>query len=290
MGNNQSLCVLSYLIIIIAIIISVACIKKDSSALISSETRQVSDPPGWELIWNDEFDDSSIDLNKWEFQIGDGCDIGICGWGNNELQWYQLENARLGNGYLIIAAKEEQMAECDYTSARMRTKNKRDWTYGRFDIRAKLPFGQGIWPAIWMLPTDEVFGGWAASGEIDIMELVGHEPHIIYGNIHYGGEWPNNIHTGASDTLSSGTFADDFHLFSLEWEETEMRWYVDGRLFQRQTQWNTENGNYPAPFNQHFHLILNIAVGGNWPGQPDSSTIFPQEMYIDFVRVYNKTG
>ena len=245
-------------------------------------------PPGWELLWNDEFDGSSIDLQKWEHEVN------AQGGGNNELQYYtdRAENSYLENGQLIIKAIKEVYTgpegTRDYTSARLRTKNKGDWKYGRFEIRAKLPFGQGLWSAIWMLPTDWVYGGWAASGEIDIMELLGHETNKVYGTLHYGGVWPANVHTGTSYTLASGNFSEDFHLFTLEWDTTAFRWYVDGTLYQTQTQWNSSNGPYPAPFDQRFHLLLNVAVGGNWPGNPDNSTQFPQTMTVDYVRVFKK--
>ncbi len=245
-------------------------------------------PPGWQLVWNDEFDGSSIDSRKWEHEVN------AQGGGNNELQYYTArpENSYIENGNLVIRALKETYTgpegTREYTSARLRTKNKGDWKYGRFEIRAKLPFGQGLWPAIWMLPTDWVYGGWAASGEIDIMELLGQEPNKVYGTLHYGGEWPNNVHTGTSYTLPNGNFSDDFHLFVLEWDTTAFRWYVDGIHYQTQTQWYSSGGAYPAPFDQRFHLLLNVAVGGNWPGNPDDSTTFPQTMVIDYVRVYKK--
>lgn len=245
-------------------------------------------PPGWELLWNDEFDGSSIDLQKWEHEVN------AQGGGNNELQYYtdRPENSYIENGQLVIKAIKEVYTgpegTRDYTSARLRTKNKGDWKYGRYEIRAKLPFGQGMWPAIWMLPTDWIYGGWAASGEIDIMELLGQEPNKVYGTLHYGGTWPANVHTGTSYTLASGNFSEDFHLFALEWDTTAFRWYVDGTLYQTQTRWNSSNGPYPAPFDQRFHLLLNVAVGGNWPGNPDDTTQFPQTMTVDYVRVFKK--
>lgn len=251
-----------------------------------------SEPPGelgdWQLVWSDEFDGSTVDASKWSFQNGDGCDINLCGWGNDELQWYLATNAAVEEGNLVITAKEQEISGKPYTSARMRSKDKGDWRYGRFEIRAKLPTGQGMWPAIWMLPTDETYGGWAASGEIDIMELVGHEPEIVHGTLHYGANWPNNQHSGKGFTLPSGTFADDFHVFALEWEEGEMRWYVDDELYQTQNSWSTTEASFPAPFDQRFHFVLNIAVGGTWPGNPDATTTFPQRMTIDYIRVYQR--
>ncbi|RMF58681.1 MAG: glycoside hydrolase family 16 protein [Calditrichaeota bacterium] len=248
------------------------------------------DIPGWELVWHDEFNSTTIDLSKWEHEVN--------GWGggNNELQYYTARpvNSFIQDGKLIIQALKETYTGPDgtrqYTSARLRTLNKGDWLYGRFDILARLPEGQGLWPAIWLLPTDWVYGGWAASGEIDIMELLGHQPRTVYGTLHYGGEFPANVHTGSSFTLANSepSFSEDFHLFTLEWDTTEFRWYVDGTLYQIQTEWYTTNAPYPAPFDQRFHMILNVAVGGNWPGNPDSTTLFPQTMEVEYVRVYKK--
>jgi len=244
--------------------------------------------PGWDLVWYDEFNGPNIDLTKWEHEVNGQ------GGGNNELQYYTDRelNSLIYDDKLVIRALKETYTGPDgtreYTSARLRTKNKGDWKYGRFEIRAKLPYGQGLWPAIWMLPTDWVYGGWAASGEIDIMELLGHEPQKVYGTLHYGGEYPNNVQTGESYQLTSGSFASAYHIFTLEWEENAMRWYVDGLLYATQTNWYTNNAPYPAPFNQRFHMILNVAVGGNWPGDPDNSTRFPQSMLVDYVRVYKK--
>ena len=248
-------------------------------------------PEGWRLVWADEFDGDRVDPVKWEFQIGTGTDYGLPeGWGNNELQYYtdRQDNAFVADGKLHIVAKKESYGRCSYTSARLRTLGKGDWTYGRFEIRAKLPKGKGIWPALWMLPTDNVYGGWAASGEIDIMELVGHEPNVVHGTLHYGGPWPRNKSSGGSYRLAGGDFSQDFHVFALEWEPGEIRWFVDGELYLTLTQWYTEaqGASFPAPFDQRFHLLMNVAVGGNWPGSPAPTTQFPQEMVVDYVRVY----
>lgn len=238
----------------------------------------------YQLIWADEFDGTELDLSKWEYQIGNGPPSG---WGNNELEYYRAENAVVKDGYLTIIAKKENYNGFNYTSARIRTKGKGDWKYGKFEIRAKMPVGKGLWPAIWMMPTDNVYGGWAASGEIDIMEYLGHDTTKVYGTLHYGGSWPNNKSSGKSYTLTSG-FNNDFHTFTLLWEEGKIQWLVDGKLYQTQTSWYTAGANFPAPFDQRFHLILNLAVGGNWPGNPDNKTVFPQEFVVDYVRVYQK--
>ncbi len=247
----------------------------------------------WRLVWSDEFEGPTIDSTKWEYQIGTGSG----GWGNNEREYYtdRSENSRIEDGKLVIEARNESYqpsptgAIYTYTSARMRTRNKGDWTYGRFEFRAKLPKGKGLWPAIWMMPTDDFYGTWAASGEIDIMEYLGHQTNKVYGTLHYGAEWPNNRSSGTSYVLPSGNFSDDFHLFRLEWEPGVMRWYVDDVLYQTQPppQWYTKVP-FPAPFDKRFHLILNLAVGGNWPGYPDASTQFPQRLEVDYVRVYQK--
>lgn len=174
----------------------------------------------------------------------------------------------------------------EFSSGRVRTKNRGDWKYGRIEVRAKLPKGAGIWPAIWMLPTDDQYGGWAASGEIDIMELRGQEPNIVLGTLHHGGSWPKNTHTGAPFKLKQGSFADDFHTFAINWSEGKIQWLIDGTVVQTQTEWSSTGGAFPAPFDQKFHLMLNLAVGGGFVGPIDDNTTFPQRMLIDFVRVY----
>lgn len=239
--------------------------------------------PGWELVWQDEFEGSEIDMDKWSFEV-DGR-----GGGNNELQYYtdKPENAFIEDGKLVIEAREERYIGHDYTSARMRTLGKGDWQYGRFEARIKLPTGRGMWPAFWMLPSEWRYGGWPSSGEIDIMELVGHEPDTVHGTIHFGG-LGNHLYTGQPYILDEGIFNDEFHIFAVEWEEREMRWYVDDEHYLTQNSWSTKNADYPAPFDQPFHIILNVAVGGNWPGPPDETTVFPQRMEVDYVRVYQK--
>jgi beta-glucanase (GH16 family) len=241
----------------------------------------------WKLVWHDEFDGpdgSAVDAAKWSFDVGSG------GWGNGELQYYtdRTTNAYIEGGALVIKAQREDYRSSRYTSARLATKGKGDWLTGRFETRAKLPYGQGIWPAIWMLPTDWEYGGWPISGEIDIMELVGHEPSRVHGTLHYGRP---HTHSGDDYELAGGeTFADDYHVFALEWEPGEIRWYVDGVHYQTQREWFTSStkGAYPAPFDERFHLIINVAVGGAWPGYPDETTVFPQYMHVDYVRVYQK--
>lgn len=239
-----------------------------------------------QLVWHDEFDGTSLDLTKWSPQIGNGCDIGLCGWGNNELQYYtdKSTNLQVTGGNLVITARKERIQSNQYTSARIRSLNKGEWTYGRMEARMKLPTGQGIWPAFWMLPTDEVYGGWPQSGEIDIMEHLGQTPNTVYGTLHYGQPWPNNKSTGGKYLLPEGGFNEGFHVFAIEWEPNVMRWYVDGILYATKTSADLAPENWP--FNQRFHFLLNLAVGGNWPGNPDATTVFPQTYTVDYVRVY----
>jgi beta-glucanase (GH16 family) len=246
-----------------------------------------------ELVWSDEFDGDSLDTwAKWNIQVGDGSSEGLpSGWGNGELQWYTEQNIAVADGFLTITARAESVEPgFQYTSARIRTRNKAQWTYGRMEMRAKFPEGQGLWPAFWMLPTDpSIYGTWAASGEIDIVENIGREPETIFGTIHYGGAWPNHVFSSTEYTLPSGTFAEDFHVFAVEWEENEIRWYVDDVHYSTKTQWNSTGGPYPAPFDVDFHLLLNLAVGGNLPGPPNFETQFPAHYVIDYVRVYKET-
>jgi beta-glucanase (GH16 family) len=241
---------------------------------------------GWKLVWSEEFDGPEIDLSKWDYDI-DGH-----GWGNNELQYYTKEkrNAYIEDGKLIIKALKEEYEGSPYTSAKLVTRGKVDWTYGRFEIRAKLPQGQGIWPAIWMMPTDlEIHGEWPSCGEIDILELCGHEPNKVHGTLHMGNP---HYYKGGDFTLKNGTFADDFHTFTLDWTPTEMRWYIDGQLYYKSSEWYTreeeasEKQPYNAPFNKPFYLMLNLAVGGNWPGYPNEETVFPQTFEVDYIRIY----
>lgn len=239
-----------------------------------------------ELVWQDEFDGKSLDFSKWE------CEVNAFGGGNNELQMYtdRTENVRVENGVLLIEARREQTNIAgtvrDYSSGRVRTKNRGDWLYGRIDVRAKLPPGQGIWPAIWMMPSKDRYGSWAKSGEIDIMEFKGQEPHRIHGTLHFGDVWPNNRFATKVFDKPEVDFSKDFHTYSIDWREGKITWLIDNEIQNVMTKWDTVGGRYPAPFDQPFHLILNVAVGGGFVGPPNDSTPFPAAMEIDFVRVY----
>src|SRR5262245_16446677 len=228
--------------------------------------RAADAPGGWELVWSDEFDGDSLDLSKWEFEVN------AHGGGNRELQYYVRNNTRVHDGFLTIEARQEHYTgpegTREYTLSRIRTRRRGDWVQGRFDCRAKLPQGKGLWPAIWMLPTDNRYGGWPQSGEIDIMELLGHEPRKIYGTLHYTARSGRHASSGGDFTLPDGSFADGFHVFRLDWELTAIRWFVDDKLYHSTTNWSSGTNAFPAPFEQRFHLLLNVAVGGNWPGNP----------------------
>ncbi|MEM7622175.1 MAG: carbohydrate-binding protein, partial [Planctomycetota bacterium] len=224
--------------------------------------------------------------------------FGIPGWGNNELQWYtgRPENIAFADGKLQIIARSERIpgANKDYTSARIRTKGRYSFLYGKVEARIKVPGGRGMWPAFWMLPEDDAYGTWAASGEIDILETK-NEAYEIHGTTHFGGQWPNNTYNGRTygpENLPEGqtTFADDFHVYAIEWREDFIRWSVNGEPFfvQPSSVWFSSGApdNPRAPFDQPFHLLLNLAIGGNFPGTgPDASVTFPKVMEIDWVRV-----
>lgn len=256
-------------------------------ALVASDIK----PSVWNEVWQDEFDGSAIDTSKWNFVQGAG------GYGNNELQNYtnRPDNARVEDGKLVIEAKEDHYQGTRYSSAKLTTEGKGDWTYGKYEIRAKMPAGRGIWPAIWMMPTDQkLYSAWPTSGEIDIMELLGHDPGKIYGTLHFGS--PHQQAQGSYTLPDNASFADDFHTYGIEWEPGEVRYYIDGVLYTKLNDWFSkspqegEKYTYPAPFDRDFFLQLNVAVGGDWPGNPDAATVFPQKMLVDYVRVYEREG
>ncbi len=245
----------------------------------------------YSLVWSDEFDGASLDAANWTPDIGNGCPS-LCGWGNNELEYYRAENVAVTGGNLVITAKAETYGGCSFTSGKIHTRGKRSFLYGRIEMRAKLPTGGGMWPAFWMMPQDEVYGGWASSGEIDIMEAANGTTEVG-GALHYGGGWPDNVSTSSSTSLGGANFADDFHIYAVEWEPDAIRWYVDGALFSTRTsaQWYSDGdpGNPRAPFDQEFYIILNAAVGGYYTGCTSPSCVtadLPQQYLVDYVRVY----
>ena len=277
-------------------------------------------PPAdqWKPTWADEFDGDKIDAKKWAFDLGNGfekkeTDEWISGWGNDELQYYtdKPSNVFVANGMLHIRAVKESIEGFEYSSARLKSRGSDgsalfNQKYGRFEFRAKLPTGQGVWPALWMMPQKDTHGTWAASGEIDVLEARGQNPHEILGTLHYGSRWPSNKHSGDTYKLpNKGTIA-DFHVYAVEWEPGEIRWFFDGKQYAAQSSWWSsgkmdDNGGvipekeaeldpWPAPFDHEFYLIMNVAVGGQFLGNPDETTKFPAEMIVDYVRAYEKVG
>src|SRR5215469_3952043 len=242
---------------------------------------------GWKLIWEDEFNGGSIDTNHWEFETGNNG-----GWGNNELEFYtcSAENAYESNGVLHIVARHEGTNGFTYTSARMKSEGLFAHQYGRFEFRARFPKGKGYWPALWLMPQDSVYGGWPSCGEIDVTENKGDYPAVVQGTIHYAA--PGGGHEQSTDyyTFPVGDKANDFHTYDLEWTTNSISWYVDNQLYETQTNWSTASAPYPAPFNQPFYIIMNLAIGGNYDGDPDTNTVFPGELQVDYVRVYDNTA
>lgn len=251
-------------------------------------------PTGWTLAWSDEFDGpagAAFDGAKWV------ADTGGQGWGNQERQYYtaRAENVSLdGGGRLVITARAGPPAssyrcwygDCRYTSARLKTRGRFGQTYGRFEARLRTPRGQGIWPAFWMLGSDIDSVGWPRCGEIDVMENIGKEPNMVHGTLH-GPGYSGGSGIGGSFTLETGSFADDYHVFAVEWAPGEVRWLVDERQYRRTTPADLPPGTTWV-FDHPFFMLLNVAVGGAWPGEPDASTVFPQRMLVDYVRVYRR--
>ena len=240
---------------------------------------------GMTLAWEENFDGPEIDADRWTFEIGDGCAQGICGWGNNELQYYTDNNASIVEGNLVIEAREQSLGGKLYTSSRMISKDKVNFQFGRIDIRAVMPKTQSMWPALWMLGAniDEV--GWPACGEIDIMEMVGggEDDAITHGTVH----WDNNgsyANFGGKTQLASGTLSDEYHVYSIVWDETVIRWLFDD------VEYHVIDITPDAlsEFRNEFFMILNVAVGGNWPGPPDETTLFPNWMIVDYIRYFRE--
>ncbi len=235
---------------------------------------------GWMMIWHDEFTGNELKVKNWAF------DIGGDGWGNNELQYYtgRSENARVEDGLLIIEARAEEYENNNFTSARIKTQGLKFWRYGRYEARMKLPSGQGIWPAFWLLGTNVRQDGWPICGEIDIMENIGKEPFTLYGTVHAEGYSGENGLSGSID--SAEALSDDFHVYAIEWDEGEIHWFLDDQEY-----FSISANEVPAEwaFDHFFFIILNLAVGGNWPGAPDDATVFPQQLLVDYVRVYQRS-
>lgn len=241
------------------------------------------------LVWADEFEqEGAPDSSRWTYDLGDGCPD-ICGWGNNELQYYtqRPENVRIEDGRLIIEAHREPYEGKEYTSTRLVSRQKGDWKYGYIEARAKLPQGTGTWPAIWMLPTDWQYGGWPASGEIDIMEHVGYNPERVYGTVHTKA-FNHAIGTQKGDSTEVVDAHHKFHVYAIDWSPEKIDFLVDGEVYH--TFLNEGTGYEAWPFDQPFHLLMNLAVGGNWGGAKGvDEEIWPQRMEVDYVRVYQQT-
>jgi beta-glucanase (GH16 family) len=251
-------------------------------------------PPlaSYKLAWSDEFsgpDGASPDSSKWTYDTGGN------GWGNNELEYYtnRAQNAQIKGGNLVITAQKEIFTGSDgvtrnYTSARLKTQGLFSQAYGRFEARIKIPAGQGIWPAFWMLGNDITSNGWPKCGEVDIMENIGKEPGTVHGSLHGPSNTGPTSDATATFSLPSGqNFADDFHLYAVEWEPGTVRFYVDADLYATFTQPQWPAGGAWV-FDHPFFIILNVAVGGDWPGSPDTATVFPQQMLVDYVRIYTR--
>ena len=261
---------------------------------------------GYTLVWSDEFDGNEVDSSKWSYELGnwkldENGNYVTGGWGNNEQEFYTDKNASVKDGVLTIAARKESYVDevqgsYDYTSSRLSTQHKFSTCGGRIEVRARCDSGKSLWPAIWMLPEDSVYGGWAASGEIDIMEGWGSTPEKICGTIHFGDVWPNNTYLTNDYTFPSGDSTENWHTYSVEWDRDEMRWYVDDDLYSTQKDWFSVNHAYPAPFDQNFYIILNYAIGGHFDGidgiyaEPATFANGEKHFDIDYIRVYDKNG
>lgn len=262
--------------------------KEESS---SGEAAKAAAPKldGYELLWSDEFDGEKLNEDIWSYDPHEP------GWTNNELQEYttSTDNVFVKDGVLTLKAlKTDKNGKDYYTSGKVKSQGKKDFTYGKVTVSAKVPHGQGLWPAIWMMPTDEQhYGQWPKCGEIDIMEVLGNDTKTAYGTVHYG---EPHAQQQKDYKLVVGSFAEKFHEYSVEWEPGEMRWYIDGNEYLKVNDWFTavdgeDEKPYPAPFDQPFFVQLNLAVGGDWPGNPDSTTNFDKAQFeIDYVRVYQK--
>jgi len=279
----------------LAIAIALACGSDTTTPGVVPPPPPPSSPPAeWTLVWSDEFSGpagAAVDGTKWVAETGGH------GWGNQEKEYYTAGTANAavdGDGRLVITARAEPAnsplscwyGACRYTSARLITKSRFETTYGRFEARIRIPRGQGIWPAFWMLGANIDGVGWPQCGEIDIMENIGREPKIVHGTMH-GPGYSGGSSIGGSFQLGVESFADDFHVFSVEWVPGEIRWLVDDKEYTRKTTSNLPVGATWV-FDRPFFLLLNVAVGGVWPGDPDGSTVFPQQMLVDYVRVYRR--
>lgn len=280
--KHRSRTIIFPVLIAVLLVGCAACTEKDDIPAI--KTSPVEDK-NWTFsetpVWADEFDVAGKpDPTKWSYEIG------ASGWGNNELQFYtQGENANIANGILTIEARKEPRSGAQYTSTRMITRNFASWQYGRFEARIKVPAGRGTWPAFWMLPTDNIYGIWPKSGEIDIMEHVGYDPNKIHVSIHTEA-FNHSINTQKTSSKAVPTATTDFHIYRVDWTPYSIRGFIDN---QQSFEFINSNTGYAAwPFNRKFFLILNLAIGGNWGGvQGVDDSSFPNRLEVDYVRVYS---
>ena len=276
-----------------AILLTVTVPAENYVTGVQAKTTEKPAASEYSLVWSDDFSGKALDTSKWNYELHEP------GWVNNELQQYtdSSDNINVKDGKLVlqpVKIVDAATGNTTYTSGRINTRRKADFKYGKIEVKAKLPKGQGIWPAIWMMPTkEELYGGWPKCGELDIMELLGNDPAKVYQTLHYS-RTGIDVQSQGSKTLSSGDFSDAYHVFSMEWEPGKISFYVDDKLTKTETKWYTSTDGvgvvtYPAPFDQEFYVILNVAVGGNWPGNPDATTDFSKaQMLVDYVKVYQK--
>jgi len=258
-----------------------------SLVLITLSAIYAQDAPFQKLVWSDEFDkNGKPEETKWGYDLGDGCPT-VCSWGNNEAEYYTNDpkNVRVEDGKLIIEAIKEEKGGKSYTSSRIVSKGKGDWLYGRIEVKAKLPSGRGTWPAIWMLSTDWSYGSWPASGEIDIMEHVGVDPGVLHGTIHTEA-YNHRKHTQKEGKITMPGLTTEFHVYAINWTKDQMNFYVDNIMYHSVTRDPKEDFK-GWPFDKRFHLIINLAVGGDWGGMKGvDETIWPKKLEVEYVRVY----
>ncbi len=282
-----------------SVIITSSFISYDSSFVSAQNAEK------FRLIWSDEFDGDALNIDNWSFELGnwkldENGNYITNGWGNNEQQFYTEKNASVNDGILTISARHEKYTDeiqgsYDYTSSRLSSQYKFSTCGGKIEVRSRCDSGKSLWPAIWMLPEDSLYGGWAASGEIDIMEGWGSTPEKICGTIHFGDLWPNNTYLTNDYFFENGDSSENWHTYAIEWEKDFIYWYVDDVLYSEQTDWYSANRKSPAPFDQNFYLILNLAVGGHFDGvngiygEPSIFANGDKNFQIDYVRVYENT-
>jgi beta-glucanase (GH16 family) len=237
---------------------------------------------GYDLEWSEEFNAAKLNTDVWNYNTGGN------GWGNNELQNYtnREDNTYMQNGRLVIEAKKESFGNNNYTSARLTSQGKKSFTFGRIDIRARVPIGQGVWPALWMMGNNIGAVGWPACGEIDILEVVGKNPKTAHGSLHWKNAAGNQVTKTGSRAIANGTMGDEFHVFTIIWNTDEIVWYLDDVQFHKVVRATV--GATVYPFDKPFYFLINVAVGGTWPGSPDATTLFPLRLYVDYIRVFKK--